>query len=70
MFAYLIRRLLYAVPIVLGVMLITFVLFFVVQSPEALARRVLGPKASPRPSRTGCTIGVTTNRFSSIATFG
>jgi peptide/nickel transport system permease protein len=48
MFAYLIRRLLYAVPIVLGVMLITFVLFFVVQSPEALARRVLGPKASPK----------------------
>lgn len=46
MLSYLIRRLLYAVPIVLGVMLITFLLFYVVQSPRGMALRVLGPKAS------------------------
>ena len=46
MVAYLIRRLFFFVPIVFGVMLLTFVLFFVVQSPEAMARRVLGPKAT------------------------
>lgn len=48
MFAYLIRRLFFFVPIVFGVMLLTFVLFFVVQSPEATARRVLGQKATPK----------------------
>ena len=47
MLAYLIRRLLYAVPIVLGIVLITFVLFFVVNKPEDMARRTLGPKATP-----------------------
>jgi ABC-type dipeptide/oligopeptide/nickel transport system permease component len=45
--AYLIRRLLYAVPIVFGVVVITFVLFFVVNTPESMARRTLGPKATP-----------------------
>ncbi len=48
MFAYLIRRLFFFVPIVFGVMLLTFVLFFVVQSPEATARRVLGQRANPK----------------------
>ena len=48
MFSYLIRRLLYAVPIVLGVMLLTFVLFFVLQSPETMARNVLGKRATPQ----------------------
>ena len=48
MFAYLIRRLCFAVPIVFGVMLVTFFLFFVVQSPTAMARRILGPKATPQ----------------------
>jgi peptide/nickel transport system permease protein len=48
MVAYLIRRLFFFVPIVFGVMLLTFVLFFVVQSPDAMARRVLGPKATPK----------------------
>lgn len=48
MVAYLIRRLCFFVPIVFGVMLLTFVLFFVVQSPDAMARRVLGPKATPK----------------------
>lgn len=46
MLSYIIRRLLYAIPIVLGVMVITFVLFFVVQSPRTMAMRVLGPKAT------------------------
>ncbi|MGV3532575.1 MAG: ABC transporter permease [Chthoniobacteraceae bacterium] len=46
MLSYIIRRLLYAIPIVFGVMVITFFLFFVVQSPRAMAQRVLGPKAT------------------------
>lgn len=46
MLSYIIRRLLYAIPIIFGVMVITFVLFFVVQSPRAMAQRVLGPKAT------------------------
>ncbi|NBV33573.1 MAG: ABC transporter permease, partial [Proteobacteria bacterium] len=48
MFSYLLRRILFFVPIVAGVMLLTFALFFMVQSPEAMARRVLGPKATPK----------------------
>lgn len=48
MFAYLVRRLLFFVPIIFGVMLLTFVLFFVVQSPNATARRVLGQRATPK----------------------
>ncbi len=48
MFSYLIRRILYMVPIVVGVMVITFVLFYVVQKPRAMALRILGPKASPQ----------------------
>jgi len=42
--AYIIRRLLYAVPIVLGVMVLTFLLFFVVNTPDDMARRILGEK--------------------------
>lgn len=45
MLSYIIRRLLYTVPIVIGVMFITFVLFFVLQKPETMARQILGPKA-------------------------
>lgn len=48
MLQYLIRRLLYMVPIVLGVMGITFVLFYQVNKPEGMARTILGPKASPQ----------------------
>jgi peptide/nickel transport system permease protein len=48
MFSYLLRRLLYAPLIILGVMLLTFVLFFVVQSPEVSARNVLGKRATPK----------------------
>ena len=44
MLAYIIRRLLYAVPILLGVNAITFALFFVVNPPELMARRILGGK--------------------------
>ncbi len=48
MFNYFLRRLLYAVPVVFGVMLLTFVLFFMVQSPRMMAKRNLGPKATPQ----------------------
>ncbi len=41
---YLIRRILYAVPILIGVNLITFVLFFVVNPPDNMARIHLGVK--------------------------
>jgi len=44
MIAYLIRRLLYAIPILIGVNLITFALFFVVNSPDDMARAQLGGK--------------------------
>lgn len=44
MLAYIIRRILYAFPILLGIMLITFVLFFVVNSPDDMARMHLGMK--------------------------
>jgi ABC-type dipeptide/oligopeptide/nickel transport system permease component len=47
MLAYLVRRLLYAVPIILGIVVITFVLFFIANTPEDMARRTLGPKATP-----------------------
>jgi peptide/nickel transport system permease protein len=41
---YGIRRILYALPILLGINLITFVLFFVVNSPDDIARMQLGEK--------------------------
>ena len=44
MLAYLVRRLLYALPILIGVNLITFALFFVVNSPDDMARMQLGVK--------------------------
>jgi peptide/nickel transport system permease protein len=44
MFAYIIRRSLYALPVLLGVNLITFLLFFVVNSPDDVARMHLGAK--------------------------
>jgi peptide/nickel transport system permease protein len=42
--AYILRRLLYAIPILIGVNLITFLLFFVVNSPDDMARMQLGLK--------------------------
>jgi peptide/nickel transport system permease protein len=44
MFTYIIRRILYAIPILIGVNLITFVLFFMVNSPDDMARFQLGQK--------------------------
>ncbi|HEX9181371.1 MAG TPA: ABC transporter permease [Burkholderiales bacterium] len=44
MIAYIIRRMLYAIPILLGVNVITFALFFVVNSPDDMARMHLGVK--------------------------
>ena len=41
---YLLRRLLYAFPILLGVNIITFFLFFIVNSPDDMARIHLGNK--------------------------
>lgn len=44
MFTYVIRRTLYAIPILIGVNLLTFWLFFVVNSPDDMARMQLGAK--------------------------
>ena len=44
MLAYILRRTLYAVPILIGVNLLTFWLFFIVNSPEDMARMQLGQK--------------------------
>jgi peptide/nickel transport system permease protein len=44
MLAYIVRRVLYAIPILIGVNLITFVLFFVVNTPDDMARMQLGAK--------------------------
>ena len=44
MLAFLLRRLLYALPILIGVNVLTFALFFVVNTPEDMARMQLGVK--------------------------
>ncbi len=44
MLNYIIRRVLYAIPILIGVNLITFALFFVVNTPDDMARMQLGAK--------------------------
>ena len=44
MMAYIVRRALFAVPILIGVNLLTFLLFFVVNSPDDMARMHLGAK--------------------------
>ncbi len=44
MIRYMVRRMLYALPILLGVNLLTFVLFFVVNSADDMARLNLGAK--------------------------
>ncbi|MFQ5756798.1 MAG: ABC transporter permease [Acidiferrobacterales bacterium] len=44
MIAYIVRRVLYAVPILIGVNLLTFTLFFFVNSPDNMARLHLGVK--------------------------
>ncbi|MFK7898363.1 MAG: ABC transporter permease [Myxococcota bacterium] len=47
MAAYVLRRMLYGVGVVLGVLFLLFVLFFTVTEPEDIARKALGEKASP-----------------------
>lgn len=44
MIAYIIRRVLYAIPILIGVNLLTFILFFYINSPEDIARSQLGDR--------------------------
>ena len=44
MMRYVIRRILYAIPILIGVNLLTFALFFVVDTPDDMARLQLGAK--------------------------
>lgn len=41
---YIVRRLLYAIPILLGVNVLTFVLFFMINTPDDMARAHLGSK--------------------------
>src|SRR2546428_13474700 len=44
MLAYIVRRVLYAIPILIGVNLITFALFFLVNTPDDMARMQLGTR--------------------------
>jgi peptide/nickel transport system permease protein len=44
MISYIVRRILYAIPILIGVNILTFLLFFVVNSPDDMARMFLGQK--------------------------
>ncbi|MBN1897241.1 MAG: ABC transporter permease [Spirochaetes bacterium] len=42
---YIIKRILYAIPVIFGVMIITFALFFFLTTPRAIATQILGEKA-------------------------
>ena len=44
MFAYIIRRAFFAIPILIGVNILTFLLFFTVNSPQDMARAHIGDK--------------------------
>jgi peptide/nickel transport system permease protein len=44
MLAYVVRRVLYAIPILVGINLLTFILFFLVNTPDDMARMQLGQK--------------------------
>lgn len=44
MIVYLIRRIIYAIPILIGINILTFALFFMVNSPDDMARMQLGQK--------------------------
>jgi peptide/nickel transport system permease protein len=44
MLAYTVRRALYAIPILIGINLVTFALFFLVNTPDDMARMQLGAK--------------------------
>jgi peptide/nickel transport system permease protein len=50
MLRYVIRRVLYAVPILVGVSLVTFLLFYVAATPQQMARRNLSAK-NPTPEQ-------------------
>ena len=50
MLRYIVRRTLYAVPILLGVSLLTFALFYLTVSPEQMARQNLTAK-EPTPEQ-------------------
>ena len=50
MLSYIIRRTLYAIPILLGVNLMTFFLFFAVNTPDDMARIQLGVKHVTQPA--------------------
>ena len=50
MLYYLLRRLLYSIPILIGVSLLTFVLFYMTSSPEQMARKNLSAK-NPSPKQ-------------------
>ena len=47
MLAYVVRRLVYGVAVVLGVLLFLFVLFFAVTNPDDVARKALGERVPP-----------------------
>lgn len=47
MIAYIIRRILYGIPILLGVNVIVFVLFFLVNTPDDMARVHVGKQPTP-----------------------
>lgn len=44
MLAYIIRRILYAIPTLLGVNILLFILFFFINKPDVMARKILGEK--------------------------
>jgi peptide/nickel transport system permease protein len=46
--AYIVRRSAYALLVVLGVLLFLFVLFFAITTPDDIARRSIGDKATPQ----------------------
>ena len=58
MINYIIRRVLYAIPILIGVNLFTFALFFVVNTPDDIARMVAFLLAIENGYITGQTIFV------------
>lgn len=47
MMTYIVRRCLYAIPILIGINILVFVLFFIVNTPEDMARAHLGVKRTP-----------------------
>ena len=46
MMAYVVRRCLYAIPLLIGINVLVFVLFFLINTPDDMARAHLGSKRS------------------------